>query len=96
LQSGGPSPSAIARIEAAEPRGGEHWLLVSVRDTGTGFNNETVGRALDPFYTKRNTGVGLGLTVAKKIINDHGGLLEVRLRSEPGDADVVMRFPQDF
>ena len=96
LQSGGPTPAVIARIETAEPRRGEHWLLVSVRDSGPGFNEETVGRAIEPFYTKRNTGVGLGLTVARKIITDHGGRLEVRLRSEPGDADVVMRFPQDF
>ena len=96
LQSGGPVPSVIARIELAERRQGEHWLLVSVRDSGPGFNDETIGRALEPFFTKRNTGVGLGLTVARKIVTDHGGRLEVRLRSQPGDADVVMRFPQDF
>jgi len=96
LQSGGPTPAITARISAGEAQGGEHWLLVAIRDSGHGFNNETVGRALDPFYTKRNTGVGLGLTVARKIITDHGGRLEVRLRAEPGDPDVLIRFPQDF
>lgn len=96
LQSGGATPSVTAQITAGESPRGVHWLNVAVRDSGLGFNGETVGRALEPFYTKRNTGVGLGLTVARKIITDHGGRLELRVREKPGDPDVVLRFPQDF
>lgn len=96
LQSGGSKPSVIVRIGTAEGAPGEHWLTVAVRDSGRGFNEETAARALDPFFTKRNTGVGLGLTVARKIVTDHGGTLEVRMRDGLEDPDVVLRFPQDF
>ncbi|HUG12311.1 MAG TPA: ATP-binding protein [Opitutaceae bacterium] len=96
LQSGGRTPSVAVHIANADPQSGEHSLVVSLRDSGAGFNSETVERALEPFCTKRNTGVGLGLTVARKIITDHGGHLEVRLRARPDDPDVVIRFPQDF
>lgn len=96
LQSGGRSPAVTARISAGESPGGEHVLRIGIRDSGPGFNTETAGRATDPFYTKRNTGVGLGLTVARKIVTDHGGSLAARLRSTPDDPDVVIEFPQDF
>ena len=84
------------RIANAGAGTGEHSLVVAVRDSGPGFNSETVERALEPFFTKRNTGVGLGLTVARKIITDHGGRLEVRLRDAAGSPDVLIHFPQDF
>lgn len=96
LQSGGNAPAVTVRIAGAGPHGTEHSLVVSVRDSGAGFNAETVDHALDPFFTKRNTGVGLGLTVARKIITDHGGSLEVRMRARAEDPDVVIHFPQDF
>ncbi len=55
---------------------------VSFRDYGTGIEPETFGRILDPYYTTKPDGTGLGLVIVQRIIRDHGGRLDVR--SEPG------------
>lgn len=68
-------------------------LRLTVRDNGTGFSEDTAGHALEPFYTTRNTGVGLGLTVARKIIEDHHGRLEIGLRTSEHEHDVSITLP---
>ncbi|WP_309683906.1 ATP-binding protein [Polaromonas sp.] len=60
-----------------EHRDGRLWL--AVRDNGTGIAPENVGRVLEPFFTTRDVGagLGLGLSVSYGIIQRHGGLLAV-------------------
>lgn len=52
-------------------QGNRSWLHIEVRDRGAGFSHETARRCTDAFYSTRNVGLGLGLTVAKRIIEDH-------------------------
>jgi nitrogen fixation/metabolism regulation signal transduction histidine kinase len=66
-----------------------------VRDNGRGFTPDVAARATDPFFTTRNTGVGLGLTVAKRVIEAHAGQLEVHTRSQPDDPDLVIHLPSN-
>ena len=60
-----------------EHRGGRLWL--AVRDNGTGIAPENIGRVLEPFFTTRDVGagLGLGLSMGYGIIQRHGGLLSV-------------------
>ena len=60
-----------------EHRGGRLWL--AVRDNGTGIAPENIGRVLEPFFTTRDVGagLGLGLSMSYGIIQRHGGLLSV-------------------
>ena len=60
-----------------EHRNGRLWL--AVRDNGTGIAPENIGRVLEPFFTTRDVGagLGLGLSVSYGIIQRHGGLLSV-------------------
>jgi len=81
---------------ALQERGGEHWLEAAFRDSGPGFTAAALPHATEPFFTTRNTGVGLGLTVAQKVLQDHRGRLELRDRSGPDGPDLVLSFPQDF
>jgi len=48
---------------------------VSVSDSGQGFDRGTEGRAFEPFYTTKPTGMGMGLSIARSIIEAHGGAI---------------------
>jgi signal transduction histidine kinase/DNA-binding NarL/FixJ family response regulator len=70
--------------EAGEP--GE--LLIEVEDNGSGFTPEAMKRVPSPFYTTRVVGLGLGLSVTRKIVESHRGRLEI-VPPSPGHAGVV-------
>ena len=53
-------------------------VCLSITDTGTGIPAEIMDRLFDPFFTTKSDGTGLGLAVCKKIIEDHGGRIEVQ------------------
>jgi signal transduction histidine kinase/CheY-like chemotaxis protein len=52
-------------------------LQIEVQDNGSGFTTEAALKAPAPFFTTRNVGLGLGLTVSRKIIETHHGKLEI-------------------
>jgi signal transduction histidine kinase len=93
LQSAGAPPKVTVTVAAERGPDGRAGLALQVRDNGRGFTPEVAARATDPFFTTRNTGVGLGLTVAKRVIEAHAGRLEVRARGEPNDPDLVIHLP---
>lgn len=61
---------------------GEPAVRVEITDSGQGMEQSVRERALDPFYTTRPSGTGLGLPIVHRIIEAHGG--EIRLESEEG------------
>lgn len=93
LQSAGGAPRLLVALNAAPTADGRAELIIEVRDTGGGFAPESAGRATEPFFTTRNTGVGLGLTIARRVIEAHQGRLDVRARQTPGDPDIVIHLP---
>lgn len=79
---------------SAEERGadGKRWVVISVKDTGVGIKKEELSRVFEPFYTTKSSGTGLGLAIAHRIMQDHGGAIQ--LSSVPGaGTTVVMTFP---
>ena len=59
-------------------------VLVTVRDSGPGLDQARAERVFDPLYTTKANGVGLGLSIARSVIEAHGG----RIWAEPGSAGV--------
>lgn len=64
--------TALAKSELA--------VIVIMRDSGPGLDAESARKAFEPLYTTKQHGIGLGLSIARSIIEDHGG----RIWAEPG------------
>lgn len=71
---------------SAHPHGPNH-ALVRIRDTGIGIPAKDIGRVFDFEYTTKEKGLGMGLPIAREIIQAHGG--ELRVASESGQGTTV-------
>ena len=86
--------------QAAMPKGGlltiatmgnESEARISICDTGTGINPENLKKIFEPYYTTKESGTGLGLTLAYKIIREHQGDMSVESREGEGtDFEIVL------
>ena len=67
---------------------GKETLTIKIIDQGPGMDRETLENIFTPFYTKKNEGTGLGMPIAKKVIEAHKGKIDVD--SKPGEGTEVM------
>lgn len=71
---------------------GEDKVIIRVLDTGAGIEDDDLKNLFEPFFTTKVTGVGLGLAVVRRIINDHNG--EISASNIPeGGAEFRVEFP---
>jgi nitrogen-specific signal transduction histidine kinase/DNA-binding NarL/FixJ family response regulator len=70
-------------------------LQLEVQDNGGGFTPEAAKKAFVPFFTTRTVGLGLGLTVARKIIETHRGRLEIVAPKSGQNGVVRISLPLD-
>jgi len=68
-------------------------LIVDIKDNGTGLSTTEQDQLTEPYFTTKEEGTGLGLSVVAKIIEDHGGRLRMFNNSRVG-ATVRLRFPK--
>ncbi len=88
LQANPPSPKVRVETSEAADASGVHWLKILVQDSGSGFSAEATKKAPDAFFTTRNVGLGLGLTVSRKIIEMHQGRIDIS-KPDAGQAGLV-------
>lgn len=69
IQAAGEAGQIILNLKKRE----DCWIELSVRDNGPGLPPHEESRIFDPFFSTRPRGTGLGLTVVKTIVNNHGG-----------------------
>jgi PAS domain S-box-containing protein len=62
---------------------GQPAIRVAIRDNGPGLNAEQQRRIFEPFYTTKTKGTGLGMAIAKRIIDAHGGRISVTSAPDP-------------
>lgn len=73
--------------------GGARLCRVGVVNPSGGFTPEAAARGFEPFYTTRSVGLGLGLAVTKKTLQDHGGDAEIFARPHGAVGDIVLTLP---
>jgi len=70
----------------------QQWLELVVADTGVGIASEHLQRIFQPFFTTKAHGIGLGLPITRRLIEDHGGTLHVESQLGKGTR-IVVRLP---
>lgn len=68
-------------------------ISLKLCDDGLGISPESQKKIFDPFFTTKETGSGLGLAVVHRIIEEHGG--QIDLQSRPGSTEFTLRLPRE-
>jgi two-component system sensor histidine kinase DctS len=78
---------------------GERWVRIAVIDAGPGIDDEVARRLFTPFFTTKREGMGLGLSLCRTVIEQHGGTLDVDSRraaeGRPGRTEFGFTLPAD-
>lgn len=64
-------------------------VRLEIKDTGMGMEKEMLNRIFDPYFSTKDVGTGLGLPIAKKIIEDHGGSIQASSEENKGTKILV-------
>lgn len=92
----------VSNALEAMPRGGaldvrlaqrDGRVVLELADTGVGVPPEVRARLFEPYFTTRSTGTGLGLAIAKRVVEDHGGAIELLPREDSSGTLVRVSLP---
>lgn len=75
-------------------RDSQPFLEVSIIDEGVGIPVEVIDKIWEPFFTTKTRGIGLGLTIVRKIIEAHGGLITASSQAGGKGSEFIVRLPQ--
>lgn len=68
---------------------GIRQVSIEVKDTGPGIDEDDISKIFTPFFTRKEKGIGIGLTLCQRIIGAHSGKIEVRSRKGIGTRMVI-------
>jgi two-component system sensor histidine kinase HydH len=74
--------------------GGEDIIHIAISDRGEGISKKNLGHIFEPFFSTRPDQMGLGLTFVKRVVEEHGGEIQVTSRLRKGTT-VTFVFPKD-
>ncbi|MBI5847329.1 MAG: PAS domain S-box protein [Nitrospirae bacterium] len=89
-----PRGGTLSLMTGREMVRGAPYISIKIRDTGEGIPAEKIGKVFEPFFLTRRsqTGTGLGLPIAKSIVEEEGGLIRIESSEETGTS-VALLFP---
>lgn len=94
LDSKNPAPHIDVSTETVPYQGANGIVSTAVRlsitDNGPGFSSKLLARAFEPYITTKPRGTGLGLPMVKKIIEEHGGRIDLQNRTESQGAKILI------
>ncbi len=91
--------NVILNAFQAMPRGGaltirtmpqDRWFCVCIADNGVGISEEKAARIFTPFFTTKSKGLGLGLALTKRVIEEHGGRVDFRSTEGVGSTVTIL------
>ncbi|MFG3590951.1 sensor histidine kinase [Bradyrhizobium sp. RDI18] len=80
------------RVITVQTKRSDNWAEFSTADTGPGVPPEQLSRIFEPFFSTKPNGMGMGLSIARTIVEFHGGIINIQNRSS-GGAIVIVRLP---
>jgi signal transduction histidine kinase len=80
------------RIVTVGTRSADGWAEFSVLDSGAGIPADKVPEIFEPFYSTKASGMGMGLSIARTIVESHGGTISAQNRPHEG-AEFIVRLP---
>lgn len=83
------------RMQPAAENNGMPRVQIEIQDNGSGFSSEAAEKGVEPFFTTRSVGLGLGLTVSRKIVETHQGQLSIVGPPDGGAGVVRVLLPLD-
>ena len=89
LEASGEHGCVIVSSRSAKENNG--FVEIAVSDNGPGFDPDLIGQVFEPYVTNKTKGTGLSLAIVKRIIAEHGGLVQRRTPTRGGR--VVLRLP---
>jgi nitrogen-specific signal transduction histidine kinase len=93
LQANASDSRVTVSTRGKKAQGGEEWVDIEIRDAGPGFSTAEASQALNPFFTSRSVGIGLGLTVARRIVEKHRGRIEITPSGKEQPSQVIISLP---
>jgi len=67
----------------------DNQAILKINDTGTGIPDHILSRIFDPYFTTKDSGSGIGLTISYKIIKEHGGDISVKTKENKGTTFII-------
>jgi signal transduction histidine kinase len=87
-----PEEGSVELIMKKRPEGG---MVVEIKDNGQGIPSELLERIFDPFFSQKEKGSGLGLSIAANIMQAHGGSIRVKSQIGQGTSFLLLFPPAD-
>jgi two-component system NtrC family sensor kinase len=84
MRDGGSLFIATRLYSKAESAENGQFLQIEIRDTGVGIPEENLEHVFDPFFTSKDEGSGLGLSISHQIVQEHGGYIVVESKLGKG------------
>ena len=93
MPGGGTLSISIRDAHGNGSASGDEWVEIAISDTGVGIAPEDLGRIFEPYFTTKPEGTGLGLALAHRIVEDHGGTLTAESPGPGRGATFRVRLP---
>ncbi len=90
-QASAPGSVVTVKTRMVETMRRRGYVEIAVIDRGSGIDPKHMESIFNPFFTTKSEGVGLGLAIVSKIIDEHAG--QIAVESAPGEGSVFLRVP---